>query len=120
MSASYGSEDYFCRNSSAGALSLVAGTHHSSGATDDGNEADHNDASSTENYEPLDFKAWRSQQQRPSAEDDVDDEEEEEDEEEYNSARASLTVELGPATSAPSSAVVTGPDYITQAVRSAK
>lgn len=55
------------------------------------NNEDDEENSSTENYEPLDFKSWR----RPSG----GNEEEEEEEEEDYPARASLTVELGPATS---------------------
>ena len=52
------------------------------------NNEDDEENSSTENYESLDFKSWRKEE-----------EEEEEEEEDYNPARASLTVELGPATS---------------------
>ena len=113
-------EDFYGRNpaggSSLGVIKPSGGsrTHETSSGTD--NEADHNDASSTENYEPLDFKAWRSQ--RPA--NDVDDDEDDEDDDGDSYARASLTVELGPASG--NRLKVDGPsagsDYMTQTVHS--
>lgn len=111
-------EEYYCRNPAGGSsLLVVKPSGGNSSGTD--NEADHNDASSTENYEPLDFKSWRSQ--RPSNGDE-DDEDEDQDEEDY--PRASLTVELGPASSGRLKVDPAGgtgaPDFITQTVRTAK
>lgn len=117
------SEEYFCRNTAGGgsvikqqqldAISSGGGGANSSGTDNE----DNNDASSTENYEPLDFKAWRSQ--RPPVACNSNDEDDEDDD--YSIGRASLTVEVGPATSA--SRLVdanSAADYLTPAVHSAK
>jgi len=75
------------RPASAGADNEDDDDYELSKRNNKSNNEDDEENSSTENYEPLDFKSWRKE------------EEEEEEEEDYNPARASLTVELGPATS---------------------
>ena len=128
------SEEYYCRNPAGGSSLVVVkqqqhetdgGGNHSSGTDNE----DNNDASSTENYEPLDFKAWRAQRSASNntstAAASNDDDEEEKDDGFANTipGRASLTVEVGPASSTrlmdagPGTA---GSDYLTQTVRSAK
>lgn len=135
------SEEYYCRNPAGGSSLVVVkqqphetsgdGGNHSSGTDNE----DNNDASSTENYEPLDFKAWRAQHSASNntsnaavsnEDDDDNDDDDEDDEDGYAntiSGRASLTVEVGPASSArlmDTNSATTGPDYLTQTVRSAK
>ena len=121
------SEEYFCRNTAGGsslvvikqqqldAISSSGGGGGGASGTDN-EDNDNNDASSTENYEPLDFKAWRSQRPPVTNSNDEDD-----DDDDYSIGRASLTVEVGPASSA--SRLVdanSAADYLTPAVHSAK
>lgn len=130
------SEEYYCRNPAGGSSLVVikqqqhetsgdGGGHHSSGTDND----DNNDASSTENYEPLDFKAWRAQRSTSNntstaaASNDEEDEEEEDGFANTIPGRASITVEVGPASSTrlmDASSATTGTDFMTHTVRSAK
>ena len=130
------SEEYYCRNPAGGSSLVVikqqqhetsgdGGGHHSSGTDNE----DNNDASSTENYEPLDFKAWRAQRStsnntsNAAASNDEEDEEEEDGFANTIPGRASITVELGPASSArlmDASSATTGSEFMTHTVRSAK
>ncbi|KAK4012024.1 hypothetical protein OUZ56_021126 [Daphnia magna] len=128
------SEEYYCRNPAGGSSLVVVkqqpsepsgdgGGHHSSGTDNE----DNNDASSTENYEPLDFKAWRAQRSASNntsmAAASNDEEDEEEDFSNTIPGRASITVEVGPASSTrlmDANSATTGSDFMTQTVRSAK
>lgn len=128
------SEEYYCRNPAGGSSLVVVkqqpheasgdGGNHSSGTDNE----DNNDASSTENYEPLDFKAWRAQHSTSNHTSNAaasNDDEDDEDDDGYANlpGRASLTVEVGPASSArlmDANSGTNGPDYLTQTVRSAK
>ena len=138
-------EEYYCRNPAGGSSLVVVkqqphdtaataddGGHHHASETD--NE-DNNDASSTENYEPLDYKAWRTHQQQagnpsnPVAtndddDDDGDDDDDDEDDDGYTtntiSGRASLTVEVGPASSTRLMSDANAAEFLPQTVHSAK
>ncbi|XP_059351954.1 forkhead box protein P1-like isoform X8 [Daphnia carinata] len=128
------SEEYYCRNPAGGSSLVVVkqqqhetsgdgGGNHSSGTDNE----DNNDASSTENYEPLDFKAWRAQRSASNntstAAASNDEEDEEDDFSNTIPGRASITVEVGPASSTrlmDANSATTGSDFMTQTVRSAK
>ncbi len=130
------SEEYYCRNPAGGSSLVVikqqqhetngdGGGHHSSGTDNE----DNIDASSTENYEPLDFKAWRAQRStsnNTSTAAASNDEEDDDDEDGFANSipgRASITVEVGPASSTrlmDASSATTSSDFMTHTVRSAK
>ena len=128
------SEEYYCRNPAGGSSLVVikqqqhetsgeGGGHHSSGTDNE----DNNDASSTENYEPLDFKAWRAQRSTSNntstAAASNDEEDDEDDFANTIPGRASITVEVGPASSTrlmDANSAASGSDFMTHTVRSTK